>query len=81
MQTFFENLLVCGGGSAVQGLPARLLKDLQLKMQPNTMIATLSSPEYLPQSTLQRSVWMGGAVLSKVQIRIWKDNNGNFKEL
>ena len=66
MQVLLENLLVCGGGSSVEGLSTRLLKELQLQLQPSAIPATISTPEYMPSNTLQHSVWVGGAVLSKV---------------
>lgn len=66
MQVLLENVLICGGGSAVEGLPARLLKEVQLQMQPSAVPATTATPEYMPPTTLQHSVWVGGAVLSKV---------------
>ena len=66
LQVALESLLVCGGGSGVQGLALRLLRELRLSLPPSASPGLIQAPEYTPASTLQHSVWMGGAVLSKV---------------
>lgn len=50
----------------MQGLSARLIKEIQLNLQPSTLTAAVSAPEYMPSNTFQHAVWFGGAVLSKV---------------
>ncbi len=66
MQVAAENLLLCGGGSAAAGLGPRLLQEVRLQMPPPLTPSLLHSPEYMPPATQQLSVWMGGAILSKV---------------
>ena len=65
-QAAVENLLVCGGGSAVPGLGQRLVRELHSQLSGNATPKLVQLPEYLPPHTLACASWMGGAVLSKV---------------
>ena len=65
-QAAVESLLVCGGGSAVPGLAARLVRELHARLLSTTAPKLLQLPEYMPPHTLACASWMGGAVLAKV---------------
>eukprot|EP00884_Botryococcus_braunii_P003669 jgi/Botrbrau1/13302/Bobra.27_2s0021.1 len=60
-----EAILICGGGSCVPGLSARLLAEMKELCPPSVLPALLTVPEYMPENTLRYSVWMGGAIVSK----------------
>jgi len=62
-----ENIVVCGGGSAVPGLAQRCVADMRALLPASATPAIVACPEYMPAKTLQRSVWMGGAILAKVR--------------
>lgn len=61
-----ESILLCGGGSAVPGLGARLLRDVRGRIPASTSLQLLQPPDYMPSQTLRYASWLGGAVLSKV---------------
>ena len=67
LQAFAENVLVCGGGSAVTGLGAAIVAEMQSVSTPSLQPALCSSPDYMPEHTLKHSSWMGAAILSKVR--------------
>ena len=66
MQAFAENVLVCGGGSAVTGLGAAVVAEMQSVSTPSLQPTLCSCPDYMPEHTLKHSSWMGAAILSKV---------------
>ena len=65
-QAVLDNVLICGGGSAVQGLPQRLLRQLRMSLPPSTVPGLSQVPEYMNTDTLRFAAWTGGAILSKV---------------
>ena len=58
---------MCGGGSAVPGMAARLVRELHARLLSTTAPKLLQLPEYMPPHTLACASWMGGAVLAKVR--------------
>ena len=65
-QTWLEGLLLCGSGSSVPGLGARLLRELRALSPPQLAPALCAVPQYMPEGTLRHAAWMGGAVLARV---------------
>ncbi|KAK9820164.1 hypothetical protein WJX72_006966 [[Myrmecia] bisecta] len=61
-----ETMLVCGGGSGVPGLLPRLHKEMTALCPPSLQPQFCTCPGYMPEHTFKYSVWMGGAILSKV---------------
>jgi actin-related protein 7 len=61
-----ESVLLCGGGSGVQGLGKRLETELHELVPPSTKPEVVMAPDYLPASTLKHAAWCGAAVLAKV---------------
>lgn len=61
-----ENVLLCGGGSLIPGLPERVLSELMALAHPSVPPALCHIPEYLPTRAAQHTAWTGGAVLAKV---------------
>jgi actin-related protein 7 len=70
-----ENILVCGGGSAIPGVPARILRDVKALVHPSAQPALCPVPEYLPKSTSVLAPWMGAAVLGKTLLMQSEQNN------
>lgn len=46
-QAALESVLVCGGGSAAEGAPQRVLRDLRLLAPPSVTPAPVVLPEYM----------------------------------
>ncbi|PSC72499.1 Actin-related 7 [Micractinium conductrix] len=65
-KTWLEGLLLCGSGSSVPGLGARLLRELRALSPPQLAPALCAVPQYMPEGTLRHAAWMGGAVLARV---------------
>ena len=61
-----ENILVCGGGATIPGLPQQLLREVAAISHPSLPPALCSIPEYMPKKTAHRAAWIGGAALAKV---------------
>lgn len=61
-----ENIVLCGGTSAMAGLDARFQKEAVLVANPSVRPSLIKPPEYMPDNTLNNSAWMGGAILAKV---------------
>lgn len=59
-------MLVCGGGSAAPGLPARLVREVRALCPQNVAPGVYGVPEYMPETTPRHAAWMGGAVLARV---------------
>lgn len=73
VQAFAENVLVCGGGSAVTGLGAAVVAEMQSVSTPSLQPALCNCPDYMPEHTLKHSSWMGAAILSKVTMTTVND--------
>ena len=67
LQAFAENILLCGGGSGIAGLHALFAAEMQTVSPPSLQPTMCSCPDYMPESTLRYSSWMGAAILSKVR--------------
>lgn len=52
-QAALESVLVCGGGSAAEGAPQRVLRDLRLLAPPSVTPAPVVLPEYMPPTAPQ----------------------------
>ena len=44
----------------------RCMRDMRALLPPSSQPVVVSRPEYMPESAMKHSVWMGGAVLAKV---------------
>eukprot|EP00191_Tetraselmis_sp_GSL018_P016556 CAMPEP_0177579642 /NCGR_PEP_ID=MMETSP0419_2-20121207/1078_1 /TAXON_ID=582737 /ORGANISM="Tetraselmis sp., Strain GSL018" /LENGTH=245 /DNA_ID=CAMNT_0019068341 /DNA_START=86 /DNA_END=825 /DNA_ORIENTATION=- len=62
----YEHLILCGGLSGLPGIGERLMQELRLLAPPSTIPTLYPFPDYMPDHTKNCSVWMGGAILSKV---------------
>lgn len=58
--------MVCGGASTIGNLSHRLFKEIHVRLPPSLQVGLCTSPEYMPEITLEFAQWMGGAILSKV---------------
>ena len=70
VQAFAENMLLCGGGSSIPGLGGQFAAEVQAVCLPSLQPAMCTCPDYMPESTLRYSSWMGAAILSKVSWEI-----------
>ncbi|BBN12521.1 actin-related protein 7, plant [Marchantia polymorpha subsp. ruderalis] len=61
-----ENIVLCGGTSAMSGFESRFQKEAMLLGTPSIRPSLIKPPEYMPDNTLRYSAWMGGAILAKV---------------
>ena len=61
-----EQLLVCGGGSKIDGISQKLIREFNDTMAPSTAGALIHPADYLPDSVAEFSAWLGGGVLVKV---------------
>ena len=61
-----EQLLVCGGGSKIDGISQKLIREFNDTMAPSTAGALIHPADYLPESVAEFSAWVGGGVLVKV---------------
>ncbi|KAG6551646.1 hypothetical protein Mapa_006732 [Marchantia paleacea] len=61
-----ENIVLCGGTSAMPGFESRFQKEAMLLGTPSIRPSLIKPPEYMPDNTLRYSAWMGGAILAKV---------------
>ncbi len=66
LQAWVEGMLLCGGGSSVPGVGARLLREVRALCPAALSPGLCGIPEYMPEGTLRHAAWMGGAVLARV---------------
>jgi len=62
------NVLLCGGGSRVPGLQARMLRELRTQVAPTNDPALATAPEYLPGGghAARYAAWIGASIMAKV---------------
>jgi actin-related protein 7 len=62
----YDNLLLCGGGSAAAGLQQRFVREMRLLSPLAAQPGGCGVAEYLPQSAQLCAAWSGGAVMARV---------------
>ncbi|PRW56504.1 actin-related 7 [Chlorella sorokiniana] len=63
---WLEGMMLCGGGSSIPGLAARLLREMRGLAPQSIAPGIYGVPDYMPEATLRHAAWMGGAVLARV---------------
>ncbi|KAG1659730.1 hypothetical protein FOA52_009447 [Chlamydomonas sp. UWO 241] len=60
-----ENILLCGGGSCIGNVGARLLSEVRALALPSLKPGLCTLPTYFPKSAAAYASWVGGAVMTK----------------
>lgn len=68
-KSMFENLMLCGGGSAIVNLQNRFLREIKLFTSLGATPSLAGTPEYMPPKTCKLAPWIGGAILAKVLLQ------------